>query len=203
MKIAKSLVLLLLSLIFFFAVFSYAFDNSDIFWYLYPFIILIGIAISILSSNQKDEVSLWKCLLFGIGYGVILYGLIRLSYLIFNLTILNFSKSITKFISNFGPNNIWHYLLLVFIIVVGEELFWRGFVQQTIRNWISSVYSIIITSILYAGPFIINGHYTYGLLTLIVGIFLGILYDWKKSMPLNIVVHEVYILLLFLLIPFI
>ncbi len=122
MKISKKLVLLLLSLVFFYAILSYALNESDIFWYLYPFIILIGTAISILSSDQKDEISIWKCLLFGIGYGVILYGLIRLLYIILNFMSNDFTNSITKYISTFGPNNIWQFSILIFIIIVGEEI---------------------------------------------------------------------------------
>lgn len=203
MKTSKKIILLLGSLIFFYAVFSYLFKESDIFWYLYPFLILIGTAISILTSHQGDELSIWRCLLYGIGYGVILYGLIRLSYIIFNLIGNNFTKSLSKFIAEFGPSNIWHYVLLIFIIVVGEELFWRGYVQQTLINWTSSFIAVVLSSILYAGPFLINGYLSFGLLVFISGLCLGAIYEWKKSIPLNIVVHEVYILLLFLLIPFI
>lgn len=203
MKTSKKIILLLLSLLFFYAVFSYSFKEIKIFWYLYPFLILIGIAVSLLLSHQRDELSIWRCLLYGIGYGVILYGLIRLSFIILDLISNDFSKTLSKYVSEFGPSNIWHYVLLIFIIVVGEELFWRGFVQQTFIHWTSSVIAVVFSSILYAGPFIINGYFSFGLLVLISGLFLGALYEWKKSMPLNIVVHEVYILLLFLIIPFI
>ncbi|KGR80530.1 CPBP family intramembrane glutamic endopeptidase [Ureibacillus manganicus] len=202
MKKHKKLILLLLSLVFFYAVIYYSFEESEIFWYLYPFIILIGVAISFLSAEQKDELSIWKCLIYGIGYGVILYGITRLFYTILKLVSNEFSISITKYISTFGPSNIWHYLLLIFIIIVGEEIFWRGFIQETIKSWTSPLLSIVLTSLLFAGPFILSGYFSYGLLTFIVGLLLGLIYEWKKSIPLTIVAHEVYILLLFLLIPF-
>lgn len=203
LKISKKLVLLLLTLVFFYVVHSYTFNESEIYWYLYPFIILICIAISIVSMDQKDDISIWKCIVFGIGYGVLLYGLVRSVYILINSINKEWIQSIPKFITTFGPSNIWQYLILIFIIVVGEELFWRGFVQETIKSWTSPFISIVISSLLFSGTYIVSGYISYGIIIFVIGLFLGFIYEWKKSMPLIIVVHEVYVILFFLLIPFI
>lgn len=203
MKISKHLIGLLFSLIFIYAMLFYTFKEPAIFWYLYTFTLLVGIAIALLSGSFNDELSTWKYLLFGIGYGTILYGIVRLGYLILtNITITaNTEKSVTKFLEIYGPNNIWHYLLLIFIIVVGEELFWRGYVQQQLKKWVSPKFAIIITSVLFALSVAISGFMPGVFAALVAGLIWGTLYEWKKSMPLIIVAHEVFILLLFMIIP--
>ncbi len=202
MKISKNLIGLILSIIFFYFFLTYTLDESAIFWYLYTFTLLIGSAIAILTSDKKDEVPIWKCLLFGIGYGVILYGIIRLLYIILNSISNEFSNSISKYFVTYGPNTIWHFVLLIFIIVIGEELFWRGYVQQALKSWTTPFTSIIISSLLFAGAFFVNGYYSYGLITFVTSLYLGAIYEWKKSMPLIIVAHETFIILLFLIMPF-
>lgn len=202
MKISKNLIVLLLTLVFFFIIHSYTFREPEIYWYLYPFIILICVAISIVSMNQKDDMPIWKCFIFGLGYGVILYGIIRLLYILLNSINKDWIHSITKYITTFGPSNIWHYLILIFIVVVGEELFWRGFVQQRIKDWTSPFISIVISSLLFAGAYMVGGYFSYGMIIFVIGLIVGSLYEWKKSMPLIIVVHEVFVILFFLLIPF-
>ena len=72
----KQLVVFLLSLLFVYLMQVYTFNNEKIFWYLYTFTLLIGMTISILSAQFKDELSTWKYLIFGIGYGTILYGFV-------------------------------------------------------------------------------------------------------------------------------
>nr|WP_106783894.1 CPBP family intramembrane glutamic endopeptidase [Lysinibacillus timonensis] len=203
MKQIKQIVGLLLSIIFVYSFTYYAFKESNIFWYIFTFTILIGIAISIIVSQLKDELPTWKYLLFGIGYGVILYGIFRLIYIILNILNGELTKSISKFITNYGPNNIWHYFLLLFIIVIGEEIFWRGYIQQSVKNWTSPFMAITLSSLLFALSFIWSWNLIVVIVIFVIGFVLGALYEWKKSIPLNIVAHEVFVLLLFLVIPFI
>lgn len=202
MKISKQLAGLLLSFIFIYFMLFFTFKEASIFWYLYTFTLLVGMAIAILNGNFKDELPTWKYLLFGIGYSTILYGIVRLGYLI--LTNLNGSieNNVQSFLETYGPNNIWHYLLLIFIIVVGEELFWRGYVQQQLKKWVSPKIAVIITSVLFALSFSFSGFFPGIFVALLTGLVWGTLYEWKKSMPLIIVSHEVFILLLFMILPF-
>lgn len=134
MRITKHLIGLLLSLLFIYIMLSYSFEESKVFWYLYTFTLLVGMSIAIISNKFKDELPTWKYFIFGIGYGTILYGIVRLGYILLTNIDGSIAKSISKFLDTYGPTNIWHYLLLIFIVVVGEELFWRGYVQQQLKN---------------------------------------------------------------------
>ncbi|MBM7607878.1 membrane protease YdiL (CAAX protease family) [Lysinibacillus composti] len=202
MKSSKHIVRLLLPIVFFYVMLFFAFEEDKIFWYLYTFTILVGVSITILYETIKDELPTWKYLIFGIGYGTITYGIIRLGYIILNSVNDDISKSVAKFLASYGPLNIWHYLLLIIIIVVGEELFWRGFVQQQLKRILSPMLAILVTSVLFALSIAISGFIPGVIAALVVGLILGMLYEWKKSMPLIIVTHEVFILLLFLILPF-
>lgn len=201
MRITKHLIGLLLSLLFIYIMLSYSFEESKVFWYLYTFTLLVGMSIAIISNKIKKELPTWKYFIFGIGYGTILYGIVRLGYILLTNIDGSIAKSISKFLDTYGPTNIWHYLLLIFIVVVGEELFWRGYVQQQLKKWMSPAIAVIITSILFALSVIISGFIPGAVAALFAGVILGTLYEWKQSMPLIIIAHEVFVLLLFMILP--
>ncbi|MEL4024207.1 type II CAAX endopeptidase family protein [Lysinibacillus endophyticus] len=201
MKFSKQTLVLLLSIVFVYILLFFTFKETEIFWYLYTFTLLVGMAIAIIAGKFNDELPTWKYLILGIGYGTILYAIVRLGYFIISKVDTSLLKTITKFLNSYGPNNIWHYLLLIFIIVVGEELFWRGYVQQQLKKWFSPIIAVIITSILFAFSVAISEFMLGAIVALIAGLMWGFLYEWKQSMPLIIVAHEVFILLLFLVIP--
>lgn len=179
----------------------YTFEGRTIFWYLYAFTLLIGIAISLLAGKFEDQLPTWQYLIFGIGYGTITYGFVKLGYFILPYLDSSAIKDINKFLEDYGPANIWHYLLLIFIIVVGEEMFWRGYVQQQIKRWASPVVAVFVTALLFSLSLAISGFMPGALAAIVASIIWGLLYEWKKSLPLIIVAHVVFVLLLFLILP--
>ncbi|SOB91868.1 hypothetical protein SAMN05880501_101399 [Ureibacillus xyleni] len=201
MKFSKQTLVLLLSIFFVIIMLFYTFEETTIFWYLYTFTLLVGMAIAMLAGKFDDELPTWKYLILGIGYGTILYAIVRLGNIIVSKVEPGMLKTVSKFLETYGPNNIWHYLLLIFIIVVGEELFWRGYVQQQLKQWFTPIVAVVFTSVLFALSVAISGFVLGAIAALIAGLMWGFLYEWKKSMPLIIVAHEVFILLLFMIIP--
>lgn len=192
---------LLLSLLFMFVMLFITFNNKAVFWYLYTFTILVSLAIAILHAKFHDELPTWHYLLFGIGYGTISYGIIRLGYELAPKLSINIAKPITKFLNDFAPAHIGHYVLLIFIIIIGEELFWRGYVQQLLKSMMKPSLAVFITALLSAIVLIPSGFIPGILAAFTVSILWGFLYEWKKSMPLIIITHTVFILLLFLVLP--
>ncbi|MEC1178713.1 type II CAAX endopeptidase family protein [Metasolibacillus meyeri] len=201
MKLIKQAPVLLLSLIFMYAMLFYTFSEKTIFWYLYTFTLLVGIAISLVTEKFEDSLPTWQYLIFGIGYGTITYGIIKLGYLILPFISPNAPQQIASFLAKYGPSTVWHYLLLIFIIVVGEEMFWRGFVQQQLKRFVKSSYAIIITAVLFSISVAISGFIPGVMAAFVSGLLWGALYEWKKSLPLIIVSHVVFVLLLFLVLP--
>lgn len=201
MKQYKQSIVLLLSLLFIYIMLSYTFEEKAIFWYLYAFTLLVGIAVSLLSGKFLDELPTWQYLLYGIGYGTITYGLVKLGYIILPYVDSSTTKEINRFIADYGPANIWHYLMLIFVIVVGEEMFWRGYVQQQLKRWSSPIVAVFVTSLLFSISLAFSGFMPGALAAIVAGIIWGLLYEWKKSLPLVIVAHVVFVVLLFLVLP--
>lgn len=191
--------ILMLPLAFF--LYHLAFENTSIFWYMYTFAMLILLSIAIVFVKIFDELVTWKSLIYGLGYGTLLYGFIAIGYQLLNLTPINITGSVESFLTTFAPISIWHYLLLMFIIVPGEEIFWRGLVQQKLKNYVSTHWAVFISSILFGLALALGGFWPGVGAGIIAGLILGFLYEWKRSLPLIIVAHLVMIVLLFLVLP--
>lgn len=192
---------LLISLLFIYCMLTFTFRNETVFWYMYAFTVMVGMAISIVHEKPKDDLPTWHYLLFGIGYGTIAYGIIRIGYFAISKMNASWLWSVKKFLVAYGPLNIWHLLLLVLIISVGEELFWRGYVQQQLKHYMSPLFSVLIASILCALSILVSGFVFGAIAAFIVSVIFGLLYEWRKSMPLIIVAHVTFVLLLFLVLP--
>lgn len=199
----KQTIVLLLSLLFVYAMLIYTFGEEAIFWYLYAFTLLVGIAIALIFGKLEDQLPTWRYLIYGIGYGTITYGLVKLGYVLLPYIDSSADKDIAKFLATYGPTNIWHYLMLIFIIVIGEEIFWRGYVQQQLKRFTSPLYAVFITALLFSISLAVSGFLPGALAAIIAGLIWGGLYEWKKSLPLIIVAHLTFVLLLFLILPII
>lgn len=200
-KNSKQNSILLLSLLFTFGMLAFTFANKAVFWYLYTFTLLVCIAIAILASKIEDQLPTWKFLLFGIGYGTITYGFIRFGYWLAPYIDDSLVRSVQKFLTDYGPQNIWHYVFLVFIVAIGEELFWRGYIQQELKRFMRPVFAVLTTAVLCAISIALSGFMLGVIAAFVTSVIWGFLYEWRKSMPLIIVAHVVFVLLLFLVLP--
>lgn len=201
MKNSKQTIILLLALVFIFSMMFFTFYERAIFWYLYAFTLLVGIAIALVVGKFEDRLPTWKYLIYGIGYGTITYGFVKLGFMLLPYLDDNATKEIMKFLNVYGPQNIFHYLMLIFIVAIGEEMFWRGYVQQQLKRFTTPVWAVIITALLFSLSLAISGFMQGALAAIVVGLIWGTLYEWKKSLPLIIVSHIVFVLLLFLVLP--
>ncbi|AYC29063.1 CPBP family intramembrane glutamic endopeptidase [Paenisporosarcina cavernae] len=184
-----------------FVLLFFVFSTSEIFWYMYTFAMLLLMAISYLNSSFKDEVQTWEFLVFGIGYGTLTYGIIAAGYYLLSFVTPAVPTSVETFLESYGPTTVWHYLLLMLIIAPGEELFWRGYVQQKLKEMMSPFLAVTVSSILFGLSMAFSGFWLGVLAAIFSGFFWGLLYEWKKSMPLLIIAHITMTILLFLVLP--
>jgi membrane protease YdiL (CAAX protease family) len=178
------------------------FQDRAIFWYMFTATMLILISYSILHEKVDSESTFLTYGIYGILSGIILYVLFWIGYQLIDVFHLPFNKEISRLYARFSPTQIWHYIVLLLFIVPGEELFWRGFIQKRLSKSMGTTYSIILAAVLYASVQIYSDTFIHLLATLIAGVFWGALYAWKKSMPLVIISHLIFDLLLFILFPF-
>ncbi|WP_053590193.1 CPBP family intramembrane glutamic endopeptidase [Bacillus sp. FJAT-22090] len=177
------------------------FSNEKVFWYFYTFTVLFLMSIAFFYAKIDDKIKTIEYILYGVGFGFLMYAIIAGGYKLLEWIPGISTTSVNQFFGNFAPTSIWHFLLLLFIIAPGEEFFWRGYIQQQLKRWMTPSKAILASSVLSSLSFIFSGFWLGMLGAFICGLILGILYEWKKSMPLIILAHIILLVLLFLVFP--
>ena len=83
------------------------------------------------------------------------------------------------------------YTILVIAVVpaIGEELLFRGYLQQKLGNWLRNPHTtILITAFLFSA---IHFHFQSMIPTFVLGVLLGYLFYWSNSLWLPILAHFV------------
>lgn len=179
----------------------FTFEDKDVFWYIFTASMLILISYSIIHEEIEDNTSTLTYLTLGVASGLGLFGLFWLGSFLIEMLNLPFANQISRLYGRFSPELFWHYLVLVLILAPGEEIFWRGFIQKRLSKYFSIRMSIALSVILYASVHLYSGEFILVLAAMIAGLAWSILYAWKRSLPLVIVSHIVFDLLLFVFIP--
>lgn len=179
------------------------YEDKQVFWYIITASMLFLISFSIVSEQIEDKASVPTYLLYGIISGLILYGVFWIGQTVIDLFSLPFSKQIASLYKSYAPKELWHYVVLILIIVPGEEIFWRGFVQKRLLKYSNTIISIIGATLLYASVQIYAGKPILIVAAIVGGLFWGTLYAWKKSIPLVIVSHLIFSVMTFILFPFV
>jgi uncharacterized protein len=180
----------------------FSFHDRAIFWYIFSGSVLVLIAYSTFQEEVDDEVSFIQFILLGSISGFLLYFVFRAGIWGMEILQLPIGTSIKNLYNWYAPSFFWQYLALVLVAAPGEELFWRGFIQKRLSKYLNPVVSILSASILYASVHIYSGSFLLVLAAFISGFVWGYLYVLKKSMPLVIVSHIIFDLLIFIILPF-
>ena len=90
-------------------------------------------------------------------------------------------------------DTIWDlfYTILVIAVVpaIGEELLFRGYLQQKLSNWLSNPHTaILITAFLFSA---VHFHFQGMIPRFVLGVLLGYLFYWSNSLWLPILAHFV------------
>lgn len=179
----------------------FTFEDKTVFWYIFTASMLVLISYSIIHEEVEDNASTLSYFSVGIASGLGLFGIFWLGSSLIDLLNLPFSSQISRLYSRFSPEIFWQYLVLVLIIAPGEEIFWRGFIQKRLNKHFSVKMSIGLSVFLYASVHLYSGEFILVIAAIIAGLAWSILYAWKRSLPLVIVSHIVFDLLLFVFIP--
>ena len=180
-----------------------SFTLNIYFWILFPLSLTLLLIIS-LKFGRFGDIALkptLKCLVLGVGSGTLLYLIFFFIYLMikqFDLPLLFQVKELYMIV---GPTELWHYLLLVIIIVPGEEIVWRGYIQGTLSTWKKGFGGILIAACFYAFAHLWSGNLMLVAAAFTAGIAWGALYEWKRSFPLIIVSHLVFDIWLLVVMP--
>ncbi|WP_422123684.1 CPBP family intramembrane glutamic endopeptidase [Planococcus sp. X10-3] len=179
-----------------------AFQDISIFWYMYTFALLILMSAAIVFGEIHDELRTWQSFAYGIPAAFALYAVIFAGYYALQLLEVGSASSTADFLAIFAPGSVWHLLLLMFIVVPGEEFFWRGFVQQQLKQYVPVSIAIPIASVLFGFTLWLADFWPGIFAGTAVGLVLGYLYEKTKSMPLLIIAHLMLMVLIFIIFPF-
>ena len=91
--------------------------------------------------------------------------------------------------------------VLVFLIGSAEEVFWRGFVQQSTVKRLGPVKGYLAASVLYALVHIWSFNFMLVMASLVCGLFWGLIYLRYRSLWPAIISHVVWDLFIFVLLP--
>ncbi|WP_256989062.1 CPBP family intramembrane glutamic endopeptidase [Bacillus sp. EB106-08-02-XG196] len=183
------------------ALMYFTFYDRAIFWYIFTGSLLVLITYAMFQEAVDDEASFFKYLSIGTVTGLILYFVFWMGIQAFDLLNLPFGNSVNKLYRWFAPELFWQYLALILVAAPGEELFWRGFVQKRLLHYFGPLTSIFIGSLLYASVHVYSGTLMLMLAAFLSGLMWGALYLWKRSMPLVIVSHIVFDIMIFIILP--
>ena len=111
------------------------------------------------------------------------------------------SQVLSVYSNRSNGNLIWIGLLLLFVIGPGEEIYWRGFIQNTLSEKMGENKGYIISVLLYAGVHIITGNVMLVIAALVCGIYWGWLYKKEKSLLPVIISHAIWDLTIFVILP--
>jgi len=153
-------------------------------------------------GNLKIERLTIRHILIGIFSAIALYIIFYLGNIISGYLFPFKDSQVLSVYSNRSKGNlIWIGLLLFFIIGPGEEIYWRGFIQNTLSKKLGESKGYIISVLLYAGVHIITGNIMLVIAALVCGIFWGWLYKKEKSLLPVIISHAIWDLTIFVIFP--
>ena len=100
-----------------------------------------------------------------------------------------------------GANKVLIFLLLFFITGPGEEVFWRGFLQDRLMKRWGNFPGFLMTTALYGGVHIFSSNLILILAAFVAGAFWGLLYLWKKDLFAQITSHSFWSAVIFAVAP--
>lgn len=92
-------------------------------------------------------------------------------------------------------------LLLLFIIGPAEEVFWRGFVQDTLAEKLGDNKGWIVASLIYGAVHIVAVNFMLFMAALICGLFWGWMFKKYRSVWPGIISHALWDITIFVLLP--
>lgn len=100
-----------------------------------------------------------------------------------------------------GSDKVLIFLLLFLITGPGEEIFWRGFLQDRLMERWGIIPGYLITTTLYAGVHIFSWNLMLILAAFVAGAFWGLLYLWRKDLLIQITSHSFWSAVIFAVAP--
>ena len=100
-----------------------------------------------------------------------------------------------------GSSRLGVFLLLLLVTGPGEEIFWRGFLQDALQRRLRPGPGYLAATAVYGGVHVFSGNLMLVLAALVAGAFWGGLYLWRKDLAALVVSHSVWSAVIFAVWP--
>ena len=100
-----------------------------------------------------------------------------------------------------GSSRVWILLLLLFVTGPGEEIFWRGFVQERLMKRWGPLWGFAAATAAYSGVHVFSLNPMLIMAALVAGLFWGAQYLWKRDLTALVVSHCLWSAVIFAVLP--
>jgi hypothetical protein len=138
----------------------------------------------------------------GLGSALLLYGIFVVANEV-SVLLFDFARNDIRNIYAIRDQAqaTWIALLLLFIIGPGEEIYWRGLIQDTLVERLGPLKGVLIASACYALVHVVAWNFMLIGAAAVCGLFWGLLYQWRKNIFTVIVSHAVWDVVVMVLFP--
>lgn len=149
----------------------------------------------LLKSRLHVKVSM---ILLGIISGLLLYWLLYFGYAIFKPFVAKGAEEVYAL-----KHEIPQELIAISLIFTsfGEEVYWRGFVQRELQEWLGSIKGLLAASVVYSSVHIWTLNLPLILIALIMGLCWGAIYLKTNSLQCVVASHITWTELVFIFLP--
>jgi membrane protease YdiL (CAAX protease family) len=143
-----------------------------------------------------------SALIFGVISAVLLYGIFYLGYVLSPYIVPGAAHQVGG-IYDMGTDTDkrFIFLLLLFVTGPGEEIFWRGFLQDRLMVKYGNSSGFILTTLIYGSVHIFSLNFMLIMAAFVAGAFWGALYLWKRDLSMVIVSHSLWSAVIFAIFP--
>jgi hypothetical protein len=167
--------------------------------------IVIAVALTCLYAFKHQKIRFRitaQSILLGIFSAIVLYGIFYLGHAL-SPYIINDAHAQVARIYEMGAESprLPVIFLLLFITGPGEEIFWRGFLQENLMRRFGNLNGCLISALLYAGVHIFSLNFMLIMSALTAGLFWGGLYLWKRDLGMVMISHSLWSAVIFAFFP--
>ncbi len=179
-----------------------SFQGQVPFWPWFSFSLIILLIIGFKNGTLYNSYTPKSILIVGGASGLLLYIIFWVGKLLSGVLYPPLIDELYALYNSIKPKLLVQYLLVFSIIIAGEEIFWRGYVQTKFMEFMHSKHhGVIMAALFYATANIFAGSLVFVLATFVAGCVWGYLYSWKRNIVLNIFSHIVFNLFLLVFFP--
>ncbi|MFC3884385.1 CPBP family intramembrane glutamic endopeptidase [Bacillus songklensis] len=179
--------------------FFISFTEKKWFWFFFPVLYLLLISIAMKAGMPRKLSS--KELAAGTLSGLILYGIFAFGHWVLLFLPFPIEGYVHGLYESIGPREGWQHGLLL-LVIAGEELFWRLFVQKRLLGGGDMTKRILRATALYTSVHLYSFNPLLIMAAITGGIYWGWLHEKTNNIYVSIVSHLVFDLFLLYILPF-